>query len=698
MNFKQFTTETTAAPTVLTSKTGASPYENPDKVIGRKGMQYIELEVERDSKFHSEQMKRITALLKNGWKIEPAKTDGQVSDKDAEVRDFVQECLENMDSEFETDIIAMFSAISRGFSISEKNYRTIEKGRFAGKIGLKNIRHKQQQFFAFKFDNLGYYTLKQINPEEKELDLSKFIHFVYGIDDENPYGQSVASICAFWVWLKKNEAKFWAYYSERFGQPLPVVQVPQNTTKGSDTDRAADDLLYAVHNDTGLKIPKDLAINFLEATRSGDVGYNSFLDRCNSEIALAVNGQTLTSDQGELGRGSHALGSVHAGILNTYTLFDIIISSSAINKQLIRDLVDINFPDIERYPTFRWNYIDFGSFITLAQSLEALCRCNLQIPTKWVYEITGIPVPEGEEKVLKLSNVEQVASNITGIDNKAKSYQQFSNNKAAIATEESNSKKNDRIVSLLSKESSKIFDEIKNKIVKTKKAKIDLKDFTPLVQKGLEIGYLRGVETAQENISQSGKFAEHFANSDNIEAMIERYITKGVVSKSEYKKLSKKLKKQAIDLSEETKTVILDKIKSQIEEVLSGDASTKDVSEKIGSIFQSTGLTGIAPAYLETVLRTNLQTQYSKARNEQFKKANSDDFPSRQVVCVGDDRSRPSHMAFDGFTAPKDDPIWDRLQTPFDYSCRCTIRLVHKSEQIADSASIPDTSSLGFVK
>lgn len=39
-----------------------------------------------------------------------------------------------------------------------------------------------------------------------------------------------------------------------------------------------------------------------------------------------------------------------------------------------------------------------------------------------------------------------------------------------------------------------------------------------------------------------------------------------------------------------------------------------------------------------------------------------------------DERVRPSHRRLHGFTAPKDDPIWQKLRPPIDYNCRCYLR------------------------
>ena len=716
---KKFLNEQTTAPRFLNYKTGKSPYENPDRIIGRKGIEYLEQEVERDPKFHSEHIKRITALLKNGWEIVPAKTlqngTTKIKARDQEIRDFVVFALANMESEFETDIMAMFSAISRGYSVSEINYKIIEKGRFKGKIGLKNIRHKQQRYFAFKFDDLGYFKLTQIDPEYNELDLSKFIHFIYGLDDENPYGQSVASICAFWVWLKKNEAKFWAFFSERFGQPLPYVEIPENTKKGDDADRAADMLLYAVHNDTGVKVPKNIVLKFLEATRSGDVGYETFIDRCEREIALAVNGQTLTSEQGGSSKGSHALGSVHANILNTYTLFDLIISAAAINKQLIQKLVDINFADVVAYPSFYWKYIDFSGLITLSQSLQALTQSGLKIPVRWVYDITGIPIPENDEEILSIQKALDTA--VKGVDNKVKNSfsekESFANanakTKNALKKEEEYTKKNDKALKYADDEIIGVFENIKKNIIKQKSLKNVEKEINKnlpeTLSKLLLFGSIWGKETALNSLnSYKSKFKEHFKEANSLDDMLADFLDRKVLSKKEYNKLSRTMKDKSFSISQDTSKIVLEKLKKKLSEFLKNSPSPQEINKEVAKAFDEAGISKVTPAYIETVSRTNLQSAYSISRDKVFDEVDKEEYPYRQSFTANDGteseggRVRDSHQAFHLFTRPVDDPIWKRLKTPYDYGCRCGQRLLSKDDSFTISETIPDTSKLGFVE
>lgn len=393
--------------------------ENPDKVIAQKGIAYLE-DIEKDTHLKSQLATRRQKLIKKGWRIVAAEKNGKSTARSREIRDFVYDQLMDMKGSFEKDIEAMLDAVSKGFSITEKNFMYIRSGKWAGKTGLASLRFKPAKYFSFKYDKYGHYTLRQIDPDPSgvDLNLSKFIHLIAGNNDENPYGDGVTSSCAFWVWLKKNEAKFWAIYSERFGMPLTKITLPNNPTEADKT--AADNLIDAIQTTSGIRVPKGFEADFMEAVRRGDVNYDNFIERCNKEISKVVLGATLTTEEGKRGQGSYALGQGHTAIMEDYIIFDAAMTSQAINEQLIRQLVDLNYSTTE-YPRFEWLGVNIGSLISFSQSIGTLVDKGFKVPVSYVRNMTGIPEPEGDEEVLQPSGFGAAP---VGLDNRANNFNQ----------------------------------------------------------------------------------------------------------------------------------------------------------------------------------------------------------------------------------------------------------------------------------
>jgi phage gp29-like protein len=378
-------------------KYGISQTENPDTLISKKGLSYIETKVERDTHFTQCLATRRHKLLKKGWRLKPA----SVTRFDQNIADFVNYNIEAMGGSFEKDIEGMLSKVQNGFSLTEKNYIPIKYGIYQGKVGLKNLRLKPAKYFSFKFDKYGYWDIIQVDTKDYKpitLPKDKFIHIINGANDENPYGDCYGAKAAFWVWLKENEAKFWAIFSERFGMPITDITTPR---KMDAVDKAkVSEIMEAVQRDTGISHPEGFTVGFLEATRSGDAAYNSFLERCNKEISKIILGQTLSNEEGSRGQGSYALGQTHAETMDDYIAFDAVDIAVAINEQLIKPLVDINFIT-KRYPTFEFLGIDLGALISMSQSIQNLVNSGLKIPVKWAYQSSGIPVPKEDEEILK---------------------------------------------------------------------------------------------------------------------------------------------------------------------------------------------------------------------------------------------------------------------------------------------------------
>jgi len=391
--------------------------ENPDKIIALKGMDYIE-DIEKDTHLASQLATRRQKLVKKSYRIKAVEKNGKSTARTMMIRDFVADQLRDMKGSFLKDIEAMLDASSKGFSVTEINYRQISRGKWEGKTGLDSLRFKPAKYFSFKFDNYGHYKLIQIDPnvsgEERPLD--KYIHLIAGPNDENPYGDGITAKCTFWVWLKKNEAKFWAIFSERFGMPQVSVEMPNNPS--TTDEQKAQDVIDGLQTSAGIKIPKGFVVSFLEAVRKGDVNYDNFIERCNKEISKVVLGATLSTEEGKRGQGSYALGHEHVGIMEDYVVFDAAMTAEAINEQLIRRLVDINFVTDE-YPVFEWLGINVDSLISFAQSIGIFVDRGMKVPMGWLRDQTGIPEARAGEDVLQKGQSFGSAQEPVGADNRA---------------------------------------------------------------------------------------------------------------------------------------------------------------------------------------------------------------------------------------------------------------------------------------
>jgi phage gp29-like protein len=190
--------------------------------------------------------------------------------------------------------------------------------------------------------------------------------------------------------------KFWAVYLERFGSPLVRATVPRTTTPAERKE--LEDVISSIQQRTGLVIPEGVAIEFVEATRSGTASYREFIEEQKEAIAIVVLGQTLTTYVGS--RGPQALGTVHERTKEEILAADAEAIATVVNEQIIRRLVDANYAGIERYPVWTWEMTDVRDLESFARVVVRLRNTGIRVPTEWVYRTFGIPIPQEGEGVL----------------------------------------------------------------------------------------------------------------------------------------------------------------------------------------------------------------------------------------------------------------------------------------------------------
>jgi len=193
----------------------------------------------------------------------------------------------------------------------------------------------------------------------------------------------------------------------------------------------------------------------------------------------------------------------------------------------------------------------------------------------------------------------------------------------------------------------------------------------------------------------------YFADVDEIPTAFEKalkyMLDKNLMTSAEFKKLDKAVRKYAFSVADVDSKRLLDLLKTNLSEALeSGALNVEQWLQQVGGVFQSAGMTKLNDYHLRTVFRTNMQTALNEGRFEMIQDANEDEFPLIEFVAIMDDRTRQDHANLDGFRAPKDDPIWQKITPPLDYNCRCTLRPVHVDEGLDATKTVPDLTDVGF--
>ncbi len=363
---------------------------NPDKTLRTEGLQNTELyeDLLRDAQVRSTLQTRRLAVIGKEWSV----TSASESKQARTIAEYVEKVLLGFD--FDSARLALLQGILTWFKVSEVMWEYSE-----GDVWIREMIARPCRRWSFGLKRELRMLTRANTFEGEPVPDRKFQIFRYVSDNGSPYGDGLGSSLYWPVWFKKNAIKFWLIFAEKFGSPTAVGTYPPGTTKEQQDALLA--ALGAVQQEAAIKIPETMKIELLEAQRSGTVNtYESLCRFMDGEIAKVVLGQTLTTEMGRSG-GSFAAAKTHDEVRQDYIKADADLLSNSLNCQLIRWIVDFNFPDVGKYPRLWIRTGEDVDMKLLADRDQVLQNMGVEIPSAYAYETYGIPKPKTGEEVLK---------------------------------------------------------------------------------------------------------------------------------------------------------------------------------------------------------------------------------------------------------------------------------------------------------
>jgi phage gp29-like protein len=362
---------------------------NPDRILrresGGKGIELYE-DLLRDDQVGSNLNTRKLAVVGKEWEIVPASEKRQ----DRKIADYVKEAL--LACNYDDARKSLLSGIVLGFKPAEIMWEYSE-----GQVWIKEIIGKSSRRFVFDLSrNLRLLTPRNM-VEGEEIPGRKFLVYTHASDNGSPYGDGLGRLLYWPVWFKKNAIKFWMIFADKFGSPTAVGKYPPGAPAAQQDELLA--AIDAIQQESAIKIPNNVEIAFLEATRAGSVNtYESLCNFMNAAISKVILGQTLTTEMSDKG-GSYAASQTHNNVRGDYTKADADSLSAALNNQLVRWIVDYNFPGVTAYPR-AWVRTEAEKDLKPLADRDKVIVVDMGVPvtTDYIYDTYGIPKPrEGEE-------------------------------------------------------------------------------------------------------------------------------------------------------------------------------------------------------------------------------------------------------------------------------------------------------------
>ncbi len=353
-------------------------------------MRYLELAEEMEEKdLHYRSVLSTRKLAVSGLEIVvEAATDGR---DDVAAADLVREAIvrEGIEDVF-TDVL---DAIGKGFSVCEILWDTSESQWMPQEILWRDPR-----WFTFDpNDGTTVLLLDEKNLNGLPLAPYKFVVHTPKVKSGIPLRGGIARAAA-WAYLFKNYAlKDWVAFAEVYGQPVRVGKYGPGAQK-EDID-VLKEAVASIGSDAGAVIPDSMILDFVDhvgKSASAQV-YEKLLDYLDKQVSKAVLGHTGSADStpGKLG-GENEAKDVRA---------DLVIADSrqlagALNRQVVRPLVDLNMGPRKAYPRLRLQIEEPEDLTALADNLEKMVPLGLKVGMSWARDKFGIPDPAKDEELL----------------------------------------------------------------------------------------------------------------------------------------------------------------------------------------------------------------------------------------------------------------------------------------------------------
>ena len=289
-------------------------------------------DIARDDQVKTCRQQRELALIAKEWAVEP----GDSSRKAKKAAERLEALLNRLEWDQKTQ--KMLGAVLYGYSVAEVMWATD-----GAEITIDDIKVKNRKRFGFLPS--GELRLRTISNQMdgEALPPGKFWAFSCGADDDDePYGLGLGHHLYWPVFFKKNGLKFWLTFLEKFGQPTAVGKYPAGASDPEKTRLLQ--ALSAIQSSTAIRIPEGMAIELLEATRSGTADYTALYDRMNAAISKVYLGHSAGADStaGKLG-GEDNAGEVREDLIKA----DADLICGSFNRTVARWLTYYNDgPDV----------------------------------------------------------------------------------------------------------------------------------------------------------------------------------------------------------------------------------------------------------------------------------------------------------------------------------------------------------------
>lgn len=319
-------------------------------------------------------------ILSATWTVQAASDDPQ----DIEIADWVRHCLFEYKIVFPDLLSEILTYQDFGYSVFEKIWDYYD---WNGKqmIGLVDLQsRKQRSIYRWQTnDPQPTFGITQYVPGGTySVPGDKLVVFTRKKEGENWEGISVLR-ASYKHWKIKDSLELIeAIRHERQG--LGIIEIiPPEGANEDDIDDAIENARQArASEEAVIKHPKDWVIQFMQMqagpTQASDI--QSTLEYHKREMLKSVLAQFIELGGNKGGSGSRATSQDHSALFELAEEFTAKYIGNVFNKQIIKELVDLNYSNVEAYPTLEHSKIGDEDVAGISTAVNQLMSAGALTP------------------------------------------------------------------------------------------------------------------------------------------------------------------------------------------------------------------------------------------------------------------------------------------------------------------------------
>lgn len=326
------------------------------------------------------QIQMLLSSMKNPikaakWEIDPAEIDNEQYQLHA---DLCKKILFNdMKVGWSKFINEALTVLEFGHAVFERTHKLVKNDeQFGTYISINNLSWRSPKTIerwnlnkCGELESITQYSFGDLDVQV-DIEACNLIVFVLNMEGSDYQGIPILRACYGNYFRKNNYLKLNAIGIEKFAVPTPIATVPsgkEDTREMSAMEEALQ--RYTTHQSNYVIIPEGYKIDFNNNVYDPQKVEVS-IDNEDKRMSKAILANFLELGQGS---GSYALSNdLSDFFLSSITYLAENIIAEHLNNTLIKEIVDLNFPGVKKYPKLRPMGISDKAGLELSQILGTL--------------------------------------------------------------------------------------------------------------------------------------------------------------------------------------------------------------------------------------------------------------------------------------------------------------------------------------